>query len=276
MKKILIYYFYLTDDFLSKRSNLINFECLRRYAHIFDEAKIFLSLDDTQKSELIREAEKVFVSIPFNGNISFHVVQNTPYRESRVIKQEILDKIDTLDSLVFFAHAKGFTNLEKFPELSEDMTKWIVGLYFLSLEYMQEVEDNIGEYSEFVSISFGSFPTIKNESGTTADSTYIDNIKYSWYYNGTFFWINTIKLYNYINRNNVKIPKMEDRFFSEQMLGEIFPYDNLSAGLHQRRLYFRHFYDEGAVTQSLGYILNDSEKRDFEQVYNEIMEKTNS
>ena len=119
MKKKLIYYFYLTEDFLTNLSNKINFECLRRYAHIFDEASIFIATDSVTNTELIMEAERVFMSMPFSGNINFKVVNNTVYCESMVFDEEVVKKLDKLDCLLFFAHAKGYTNFKTYPENKE-------------------------------------------------------------------------------------------------------------------------------------------------------------
>ena len=75
-RKILIYYLYITDDFFSRITNLANIECLRRYSWIFDEARIYLSIDDVNNFELINKIEHLFIDMGFNGNVSFVIHKN--------------------------------------------------------------------------------------------------------------------------------------------------------------------------------------------------------
>ena len=276
--KKLIYYFYLTEDFEENRGNKINFACLSRYAHIFDSVDIYISTDDTSRYDLIRRAEAKFVSLPFKGDLSFRIVKNGPYMESAVIKSEILDKLGSLDSLVFFAHAKGYSSLEKYQGNIDDIERWITGCYYLSLEYINEMEETIGDTSKYLSMAFGSFPIVSpkkiedNDEGMgTWNYRFPGRIKYNWFYSGTFFWINTNKLYNYINIYSPAIPKVEDRYFGERMLGNIFPYDRNATGHNSRFLYPCNFYNEGVATSNIEFILEEGELEHFNKFHNEII-----
>ena len=112
MRKILLYYLYITNDFFERITNLANIECLRKYSYIFDEARIILSIDDTKNFQLINKVEHLFLDMGFNGNVSFTVHKNDEYRESRIVKSEIADKLREYgEDLVFFAHGKGYSNL---------------------------------------------------------------------------------------------------------------------------------------------------------------------
>lgn len=277
MKKKLIYYFYLTDDFKENRANKINFRCLKRYANIFDEADIYISIDDDKNFALIKEAEKVFLGLPFNGNISFRVrINDSNYCEAEVIKSELLDKIDTLDCLVFFGHAKGYSNFKTYPENMEDIQKWIIGNYYLSLEHMDEVVESISENSYYSTSVFGSFPIVSNEKIKESDFSdwnkiFPGRIKYNWFYSGCFFWVNTMRLYNYINIFSPSMPKMCDRYFGERLLGNIFPYTRNATAHRNMYLYPCNFYNRGVISRSLGFILGE-ELEDFNKLYNEILE----
>ena len=277
MVKKLIYYFYLTPDFKANVANRINFECLRRYAHVFDCADIYLSLNDTSNTDLIQEAEHMFVSMPFNGNISFKVVENTKYCESKIIKEEILDKVGTLDCLVFFAHAKGYKSVFDNRNDSENVKKWIVGCYFLSLEYISEMERFIGDCTEYSFSAYGSFPVfypdgkIKESELNEWDKIFPGNIKYNWYYSGTFFWLNTVKFYNYMHVFSPELPKLDNRYFGERMLGNIFPIDRNGFGHNERSLYPCNFYNKGVVDSSLDFILEGEEHDRFNEFYGGIM-----
>lgn len=277
MKKKLIYYFYLTEDFSTNLANRINFECLRRYARIFDEASIFISTDSVKNTELIMEAERVFMSMPFNGNIGFKVVNNTVYRESMVFEEEVVDKLGKLDCLLFFAHAKGLTNFKTYPENKEGIEKWIVGSYYLSLEYVAEMESFIGPTTSYNLSAYGSFPILTKKKLGEADikeswdNIFIGEIKHNWYFSGCFFWINTKSIYNYINTFSPTIPKMSNRYFGEKFLGNIMPFDGRAMGHNLRYMFPCNFYNKGIVDSSLNFILNEDELADFNRVFEEIL-----
>lgn len=273
--KKLIYYFYLTKNFEKNRANRINFKCLSRYAGVFDEAEIYLSLDDTDDYDLIRSAEKVFISMPFRGNISFKVVKNTVYCESAIFKKEVVDKVDILDCLLFFAHAKGYTNLDTYPDRVEDLQKWIIGCYYLSLENVKEIENSIGPSSTCSEFVYGSFPIVAGKKIQQSEfkdfnKIFPGEIKYNWFYSGCFFWINTEKLCNFINVFSPAIPKMANRYFGERFFGNTFQYERNATGFGSMYLYPCNFYNLGVVSDSLKFILGDK-INEFNNVYDEIV-----
>lgn len=276
MNKKLIYYFYLTPDFKDNLANRINLECLRRYARVFDSADIYLSLDDTGDDALIREAEHEFVSMPFRGSLSFKIVQNTNFCESKVIKEEILDKVSEIEDLVFFAHAKGYTNIKTYAETIENIQKWIVGCYFLSLEFINEVDSFIGD-GGCPEIAYGSFPICaqhkisEDEFRNDYTSIFSGRIKYNWYFSGTFFWVNPLKMHNYINVFSPTLPKMEGRYFGERMFGNIFRYYSNGMGHNSRVLYPCNFYNSGIVDASLEFILEGDEHERFDKFYRSVI-----
>jgi len=275
MKKKLIFYFYITPDFFERKMNLINLECLRYYAHIFDEAEIFLSLDDINNIDLIKKIESVLIELPFRGDISFRIHQNDSFRESAVVKEEIADKIKDIDRMVFFAHGKGFTNLDVYEE--ESMIHWLLGNYYLSLNFMDEVEYGINN-NDRTWCCYGSFP-LKDENPTEIDklvfeNRYVGRIKYHWCYSGTFFWINTMRLYDNIRIFNLEMPKLTDRYYSEKFLGNLVPYNGQCTSHNNLYLYSsNNMYNDGVAKACLDFILKTSEaQEEYMKFYNLILE----
>ena len=95
LKKELDFYLYVTPDFFDRKTNLVHIECLRAYAHIFDQAVFYLSLDDINNLDLIKKVEQELLSLPFNGNISFVIHKNDDLRESGVFANELVQKMKT-------------------------------------------------------------------------------------------------------------------------------------------------------------------------------------
>lgn len=207
MKKKLVFYFYINESNTDNLVYKLHLQCLQQYAHVFDEILFVLSTDDTSNISLIRKWEDKLIKLHTKGTISFEIMQNNEYRESDAFKRHVIDKLKD-NELVFFGHGKGITNIEKYdPEL---IKKWIVGMYFYNLNFMDEVEDALIN-KKF--LSYGSFLT-KNEKDWTN--------KYHWFYIGTFMWLNSKKLCNYINQHNIEMPLFCDRFYDEEFLGDIY------------------------------------------------------
>ena len=274
MKKKLIFYFYITPDFFERKTNLINVRCLKEYAHIFDEAEFYLSLDNVEDYDLIHKIESLLIDLPFRGNISFKIHQNDSYRESRIVESEIINKIDEQDCLLFFAHGKGFTNLEQYEE--ESMCHWLIGCYYLSLNFIEEMESMI-DSNNYTWISYGSFPLLSQDKFeddfVPENDRYIGRIKHKWCFSGTFFWINTKRLSDHINTFNIKLPKIYDRYYSEKVLGNIMSYGGNAAGHNNMILYSNNnMYNDGVAKSALNFILQSEEERnEYNNFYNKIM-----
>ncbi len=277
MHKILIYYLYVTDDFFERITNLANIECLRRYSHVFDEARIYLSLDDTGNLPLINKVEHVILDLGFNGNVSFNIHKNDDYRESRIVKEEIADKLKELDgNLVFFAHGKGYSNLDTGYEKTS-MLHWIVSCYYLSLEFAKEGTDLITGMNTFS--AYGSHPLVmvgeKKLPGDylTKDEQYLGRIKYHWCYSGTFFWLNPSKLYDHLAIFKQEIPLIFDRYYSEKFLGNVMSYESNATGHNFIYLYAgNNMYNDGVAESCTRFILREEEDINrYYEFYNGIL-----
>lgn len=256
MTKKLVFYFYLNYE--NKDSDIYKFhlKCLEHYAHIFDEMLFVLSVDNIH-TDLIHEWEEKLIKLHRKGTISFEVHLNNEFRETDAFKRHVVDNLGE-EKLVFFGHGKGITNIENYP--AEAIYKWIAGMYFYNLNFMKEVEDALINHKF---MSYGSFLTQNKDEQT----------KYDWYYIGTFLWLNSGKIKNYIENNFVNLPSYCDRFYDEEFLANIYEswpapyaYSHNKAYLRNATDYYHHF-DE--------YLdLIYPEHGDFDNFYNEIKKST--
>lgn len=222
MKKKLVFYFYANPQNINCEINKTHFACLREYIGIFDECLFVISVDDINNFELIKKVEKKFLDINKNGNITFKVHQNNEFRESSAFKKEVADKLGE-DKLVFFGHNKGTTNTDYDKSVIQ---AWVNGMYFYSLNFINEVLDYLLNKQYF---SYGSF--LAKEDGYHYFVS-----KYNWAYIGTFFWINSGKILNFIKSHNIEIPNLADRFYAEDFLSNLYDIWPLStAASHKNR-----------------------------------------
>lgn len=209
MLKKLVYSFYISKETYSKKINEIHFRCLEYFKDSFDCADITLIREDNEGNvdEEIYLSEQNFLQIFKNKDISFSIIKNNEYRESIVFYEKIVKRLNN-NELVFFSHNKGITNVPRYNE--KQIYSWICGMYYYCLNYPEELNTKLinGRY-----YCFGSFLTKFEKS--------LNKNKYGWYYIGTFFWINCPKLINYIRRKGIEMPKLDDRFYDENFLGDI-------------------------------------------------------
>ena len=275
LKKELVFYLYITEDFFERKTNLVHLQCLKYYAPIFDKATFYISTDDTSNVGLIKSVEERILSLPFNGNISFVVHENDDLRESSIFCKEVLEKIKNEDCLLFFAHGKGFTNLDTYEERS--MLEWLVGCYYLSLNDIDDVELMINSNERTFS-AYGSFPLVDKREYTPevlsqpGSNYYLGRIKYHWCYSGTFFWVNTVKIRQYMRMFNIDYPEIFDRYYSEKFLGNIFPQNGNATGYSNFLLFAgNNMYNDGIAESCIHAILNDEEKiNEYNDFYNKV------
>lgn len=275
MKKKLIFYFYITPDFFERKTNLVNVECLRYYSQIFDDIVIYLSLNDTADYELIRRIEEIFIKFPHKGNISFKIHKNDDFRESIVLKEAIADRLQEEDSLIFFAHGKGFTNLEQYDE--ESMLHWLIGCYYLSLNFLDEVEYSI-DGNDRIWSCYGAFPLVQKDKIGIEDDywehRYLGSIKYQWCYSGTFFWINPKRLWMAVRNYDIEMPKLFDRYYSEKFLGNLVPFNNYGTGHNNFHLYGNNnMYNKGVALECIKAIIpTEKEQEEYMNFYKFILD----
>ena len=217
----LVFNFYITKDWRENIVYTIHFNCLNYYKDCFDEVYFAMSCEDPSDIDSINEVEyKLLKIFGTKKKVIFDLVENDPiYCEVPTFKREIIDKLGE-DNLVFFGHLKGVMDIklvDMYNEDPEDIYRRICGLYYFSLEgERKEKEVTRSLMKDVCAISYGAFMT-----QFTCEHK-LKNVN-AWYYAGTFFWINSRRLKDYIEDNNIKLPSYRDRFYAENFLGDIYP-----------------------------------------------------
>ncbi|MBP5724907.1 MAG: hypothetical protein J6X18_15200 [Bacteroidales bacterium] len=206
--KNLVFSFYVFDGFEDNEAIKLHLKCLKKYSNIFDNAKFVISIKDTSNIGMIKKAESMITECGFK-NLEFKVKQNDCYCEARTLKDEILDKIDTFEGLTFFAHTKGVTNVTNKEIKKESVLKWVAGMYYMNLNFIEEVESCL--IYHFDCSMFGSYKVVSDK---------IENKNRRWYA-GTFYWINTNRLSNNMKNRGIEMPKLHDSGYAEFITGEL-------------------------------------------------------
>ena len=255
-RRRIVFHFYVPQNWRDIRVIRLHLNCLAYYSFIFDEATFIISVDDESNEALIAEFEHEILNCGFI-NVRFKVMNNYySLYEATTLYNEILNKLNDLYGLTFFGHSKGIGN-EIFGQANFDqLFEWICGLYFLTLDEYNVAQGNLLGYR---GISYGPYKYLNED---------VTNNKYGWMYSGTFFWLNARKLDEYLKQKRIKIEPPFDRFFSEQLLGNIIPYeeDDVYAKYAESRNGLslkgrRDFY--GHVTEYTPELLNIEEYKDF-------------
>ena len=237
--KNLVFSFYTFKGFMENEAIRLHLKCLKRYSHIFNNALFVISIKDTSDIGTIKETEKAIIDCGFR-HIKFTVSQNDYYCEGKAFKEEIIDKIDSFEGLTFFGHTKGVTNVEN-PKMGKvSILKWIAGMYYLNLNFIDEVERML--IKEFTCAMYGAYKVI--DKG-------IENANNRWYA-GTFYWINTNRLSNNMRQRGRKFPKLHDRGYAEFITGEV----DMLASHGDAYLFPFEYNNAGFLTDFL--LLNDS------------------
>ena len=217
IKKRLVFYFFTFENFMDNRAIKIHLKCLKHYAHVFDEALFIISLNDTDNSKLIFDTESELLKLGFK-DIRFKVHKNNAYCEGQPFFEEIVEKLKYLDGLTFFGHTKGVTNVCKLDANFESLDAWLLGMYYLNLEFIEEVEVSLCyEPHRF----YGAF-LMNNEDGKGVN----------WFYSGTFFWMNCQTIYLDNVAGDVEIPiQCHQRGFAETLPGLLYDWNRGKGGL---------------------------------------------
>ena len=256
-KKVMVFSFYLTEDFKERRANKIHKFCLNRYSNIFDEIIMTFLIDDVENENLICECEKWLLDSLHCNNITFKVAQNNMLCEGQVFMNEISSKIDELYGLYFFGHNKGVTNYEKYPKYYEEIDLWILGLYYLSLNFMPEVEKELIFDTKFF---YGSF-LIEDEIPHKENFFETQLI-----YGGTFFWVNPSLICAF--ERDGRIPLVTQRGYAESVFVKSFK-SVFKTSHNWDYMYKTNQYKH--TKEILDYLLNDEEKKEFSSMYDEVL-----
>lgn len=255
IKKRLIFYFYTFDGFKENRAVKIHLSCLKHYSSVFDEALFIIFLDDAEDKELIYETEAEILKIGLK-DVRFKVHKNNWYCEAQPFFDEIVGKLKSLDGLTFFGHTKGITNYQK-PDVSRDsLDAWLIGMYYLNLQFLDEVEfEMIYSLARF----YGAFLTENSEHPGV-----------DWFYSGTFYWLNCLMIHNDSLIGEKEMPvSCHQRGFAESFPGLLYKPFEMSS--HERA--FLYPYDAYFKACEAVEFLAGKDMEGFEKLRKEITEQ---
>ena len=209
VEKTLVFHFYVPCDYKENSAIRMHLECLKMYSHVFNHAIFIISVDD-KTIHFVEEVEKDLICCGFSGDVRFVVSENDAYCEARTFNEWIYKKLNHYDGLVFFGHTKGVTNVVKYSDYSENTMQWIFALYFYSFEFIEEMEAKMifaafGYFRTFFGPLLMKCPQVDGVDSETA------------HYPGTFYWMNTKRLYDDIESGRAKKMSFKDRFFAEEI-----------------------------------------------------------
>lgn len=283
-EKRLVFHFYINDGWEDSITNKIHLECLRIYSYVFDEVMFVISLDDTSNIELIRSLELFLLDLGLTPRISFKIVENSYLRDSKTFYDFVVKDMDKYDGLTFFAHNKGTTNLSTYD--IENVATWIISMYFLSLEYIKEVENSLTEGRR---LSFGSLlneieydKIVKGgtdsywngweewkEAFVNKGNAFLGEFKYQ--YMGTFFWINGKTIFEYARKNKIEIPTLTDRWYAENFCSNLYP---MQFAASHKGLFSQNYLQAGAeINEMVKESITEDEMDNFLTFKNEILSR---
>lgn len=209
MKKKLVFHFYCDDGWADNPATRLHFLCINYYQYIFDEITIVISTDSIKNKPFLAEIKRFIVNMVDCSNLTIKVAKNSVFREGKTFYDEVVEK--DFDGIVFFAHSKGYTNFLD-PEINgEKIVEWIVGAYWLSLNFPSEVEQKLSlSTRENNSIFFGAY-TMSYNGEVLANSVY----------SGSFYWSNMAVVKRRLMFADKKLPSIGSRMYAEEFPGVV-------------------------------------------------------
>lgn len=265
VEKTLVFHIYVYDDkeYLNNIAYKFHLECLKRYSSIFNKACFNISVENIENEEIIKQVKKDLIDCGFN-NLEIITTINDAYCEVNTFKYFVLDRLETLDSLVFFGHTKGLMNVIDGINYPENILHWVYTMYFFNLEDF--IVDDMIKRLIF------SYSGIKNTFYGTL-RTFVDNFKKS-FYPGTFYWVNPMKLYEDIKNGEIIIPKICNRNFCEELpyvyKNEVNAYNGMACYLN-KEVSDIYLYNDNDWNEISDY-LSDGNNMKYIITYNNIME----
>lgn len=205
VNKRLVFHFYANEGWDDNIANICHFNCLKYFAHVFNEAIIVISYKDLSDDAIISVKKRFIDAMDDCKSVTFKVANNTSYYEAETFNEEIIKKLNILDGLVFFGHNKGISNVLDDDKSKTAILSWICGLYFWGLNFVDEMECEL--CTKLASIFYGPY---------LMWADYISNANHMWYA-GTFYWVNVGRL----NRQVKNKPVISDREYAEWFPGEV-------------------------------------------------------
>lgn len=212
MGRKLVFHLYVTETINDNVACRLNKLCLKENIHYFDKMLFVMSVNDLTNIELINKGISWIMDVVSDREVEIKIQKNHSLCESKVFKEEILDKLDTLNDLIYFGHIKGlgwFDGIKDINNVSRDsLLYWICGLYYFNFIDVNEMENKLYGLTNLAELFYGSF------------LTQFDDGVYR--YVGTHYWLNPMELERRVKKNEVKkIPNICNRYYAENFPGVI-------------------------------------------------------
>lgn len=214
--KHLIFYIWAYPQIRKNPLYWVHIRCLSKYISIFNDVSFYIALNEYNDTSLYRNIiNDINTECSINSSIAFYKLQNDFfYREAKTVYEELFIKLNDYDGITMFGHMKGLRNtVSDDLVLSEErftlknISCWVCGMYYSLLNNVDFVCDKL------LWERYATYGTYANISP--------NGIQYC----GSFYWINSKKLLNYIHKNNKQIPELCDRTYAESVFQDIMGYD---------------------------------------------------
>ena len=213
--RTLIFHFYFTPDWLSNEANKIHFSCLNEFSAIFDKAIIVICSDSLSENNKV-EVVSFFTKIIHSNDITYKFVKNTLYREADTFYNNVATKLGEIDGIIFFGHNRGVGSIYYDGVSKSSILKGVAVSYYANLyAYAEDAEYSLT--TEAGNKFYGVFLE-KNENK-------IANKNHIWYA-GTFYWLNPVRVFRYLESTNKTIPHICDREYAESFPGDLFDWNS--------------------------------------------------
>lgn len=224
MRKKLVFFLYIGDDRAPQdriSAGLVakaHIYCLKKYRDVFDEAKFVLSMKEELigNSKLISSYVEFLMGLGYIENVEFVVEKNTPFRESKTFRYEIVDSKDNEGKLVFFAHLRGESNE------NEEVARWVFSNYYYALSRRWEIDYWLVQNMKV----FYGFPLTDCRATNGLSYEVLPFNKF--YFLGSIFWTNVTLLREVMRTRGITPPKLANRFYSENFPGNVINYELIS------------------------------------------------
>lgn len=206
MKNTLIFYFYANENTIDSEVNKLHLKCLKTFKNAFDEANIYIALDDINDALLLSRIRYKFLDVfgGMNIRLSFIPLQyNSYYGLSELFKEEIFKKLNDYEYIYFVNNLISLKN-EEYSKLYTLITS----MYYNNLNNINEVQKQF--LTNINGITNGSYLYCSNIGRNVQEFFYEEN----------YFWINCYSIYGIICANfleekleNAKGPYYINDFF---------------------------------------------------------------
>lgn len=193
----LIFAYYITESGEITSIHKLHINLLKLFIDKFKIKDFIITIDDTENIESI-EKHKNYIISNLGNDINIFIEKNDKFnREGIIYYKYVISKLDEYSAnneLLFFGHLKGISN----DDLNNTI-KWVSLMYYFNLFYSYDAIDKLYNYQKEDYSKYICYGTIYHFHNIESIS------KYGWMYMGSFHWLNSSRLFNYMNENNIDI-----------------------------------------------------------------------